>query len=230
MCFSATASFGASALLGGVGAKALKEANTPGEKLFAMTPVLFAAQQLVEGFLWVTLSNNPGANAQALGQVLTLMFLFFAWVIWPTFIPLFNYLLEKRKTQKRILLGMVIWGIIISIFLFYTLYSVPILSEIRAHHIFYGRVVPFPNSWILGTLYFIPIVSPFFISSTPKMWYLGMVNVLAFVLSMTIFKSYLISVWCFFGAVASVFVLVVLLELRNQKQVQNALNYTHESQ
>lgn len=60
MCFSATASFSAGALLLGLGSLTLKSARHPRELPFAAIPPLFAIQQLSEGVLVVSLGYGAG--------------------------------------------------------------------------------------------------------------------------------------------------------------------------
>ena len=62
MCFSATASFGASAVLGVIGVAAVAKAKTKPQRLFASIPLVFAVQQLSEGFLWLS-QNIPARQA-----------------------------------------------------------------------------------------------------------------------------------------------------------------------
>jgi len=58
MCFSATASFGASAVLGVIGIVAVAKAKTNPQRVFATIPLIFSVQQLSEGFLWLSLKNQ----------------------------------------------------------------------------------------------------------------------------------------------------------------------------
>ncbi len=62
MCFSASASFGAGALLTGIGIIAIKKIESPRMLAFASLPVLFGIQQLCEGILWRTF-NEPGLTS-----------------------------------------------------------------------------------------------------------------------------------------------------------------------
>ncbi len=57
MCFSASVSFAASALLGGSGIVAIKKSESPRMLAFASLPIIFGVQQLTEGILWLTFSN-----------------------------------------------------------------------------------------------------------------------------------------------------------------------------
>lgn len=58
MCFSATASFTSSAVIGVIGVATLARASHPREWLFASIPLLFAIHQFAEGAVWLALSGN----------------------------------------------------------------------------------------------------------------------------------------------------------------------------
>ena len=61
MCFSATASFSAGALLLGIGTLTLRSALATRQRHalpFAAIPMLFAMQQLIEGVIWLTFAEE----------------------------------------------------------------------------------------------------------------------------------------------------------------------------
>ena len=84
MCFSATASFSAGAVLLGFGALTLTAARRPRELLFAAIPLLFAIQQLSEGVVWLTFRYE----APQLNAVMTHVYSFFSHVLWPVYVPM----------------------------------------------------------------------------------------------------------------------------------------------
>ena len=57
MCFSATANFVGSGVLGAVGVVTLTKVKHRRELLFAALPVLFAIHQFMEGFVWLGLDG-----------------------------------------------------------------------------------------------------------------------------------------------------------------------------
>jgi hypothetical protein len=57
MCFSATANFVGSGVLGAGGAATLTRVKHRRELLFAALPALFAVHQLIEGFVWLGLDG-----------------------------------------------------------------------------------------------------------------------------------------------------------------------------
>ncbi|MGL4543652.1 MAG: DUF6629 family protein, partial [Polymorphobacter sp.] len=58
MCFSATASFVASGVIGTVGVATLRHVREPRTLLFALLPMLFAAHQFTEGWVWLGLEGR----------------------------------------------------------------------------------------------------------------------------------------------------------------------------
>ena len=58
MCFSASANFVGSAVLGAIGVATLTEVKHRRELLFAAMPLLFALHQFTEGFVWLGLDGK----------------------------------------------------------------------------------------------------------------------------------------------------------------------------
>ena len=103
MCFSAGASFGASAILSVIGTAAIMKARTIPQGLFAGIPIIFSIQQLAEGMLWLSLKDPGLATWQ---PFFTYTFLIFAILFWPVWVPFTIYKLEtdtKRRKALRIL-------------------------------------------------------------------------------------------------------------------------------
>ncbi|MEZ5893187.1 MAG: DUF6629 family protein [Parvularculaceae bacterium] len=94
MCFSATASFTASAFLAGVGAATLAQKPAPREAAFAAIPLIFAAHQAIEGVIWLKL----GAGSDA-PQPLVIAYLLIAQVLWPAFIPASVIMMETNRRR-----------------------------------------------------------------------------------------------------------------------------------
>jgi len=65
MCFSATASFSAGAVLLGLGTLTVKSAHRRRKMVLAAIPLLFAIQQLSEGVIWLTFRyDTPLLNSK----------------------------------------------------------------------------------------------------------------------------------------------------------------------
>src|SRR5688572_15982016 len=84
MCFSAEASFVASACLGAAGIVSLKVNKEPGQVLLAVIPLIFSVQQLAEGMLWLSFSHPDFLVSR---QFFTYSFLVFSLMVWPVWLP-----------------------------------------------------------------------------------------------------------------------------------------------
>ena len=216
MCFSAEASFGASAVLAAVGVITLKNAKTPAQVPFALIPLLFAVQQAAEGILWIGLSSTDHASWR---HFPVLIFLLFAQVIWPVWVPLSISLLEKDPARKKILTLLLAIGSITSLYLLYCLFAYGVTAKIHAGHIQYTLSFPLAFVWISSVFYFMPTVLPLFASGFKRMWILGITILLSFIIAKIYFEEHLISVWCFFAAIISITVLMILLKSKKDSEI-----------
>lgn len=210
MCFSATASFGAGLVLSGAGWLAARKVKTPEQRAFAAIPGIFAVQQFAEGVVWYSLSDPALASWNHPAAV---VFLFFAEVLWPGWMPFAILALEKNHWRRRILYTLGGLGLMLSAHSIYLLLAYPIDARIVEHHVQYN--LGFPNSWLifLTIAYGAATVAPTFFSSVPKMWWLGLPIMVAFLVSRVLYTDYIISVWCFFAALISVVVVYILSEM-----------------
>lgn len=213
MCFSASASFGASVVLGTIGVVTIRKVKAPTLVPFAIIPLIFAVQQASEGMLWLGLSDPGHASWR---HFPVYIFLTFAQLIWPSWIPFSILLLEKDRNRKRILVGLLAMGLSISGYLLYCLFTYPVAAEIQSGHIHYQLNFPLAFVPISGVLYFVPTVISLFVSSVRKMPYLGLAILLSFIATKIYFDDYLISVWCFFAALLSLIVLGITANASKQ--------------
>jgi hypothetical protein len=227
MCFSATASFGASAVLGTIGVIAVVKAKTNPQRLFAGIPLIFAVQQATEGVLWLTLKDPSLASWQPL---LTHIYLVFAMAIWPLWVPLTIRLLEKDARSKRIMNALVGIGasVAICVVLVLSLFPVEAMTPVCLscplsnttslnQHIHYSfHFPPIPKGLIgaFTVLYILATIITPFISSIKKMKWLGLVFLATYLFAVILYNGFVISVWCFFAALLSFVVLWIILGLR----------------
>lgn len=211
MCFSASASFIASAALLTGGVASLKQTSNSDQVPFAVIPLIFAVQQLSEGFLWLSLTN---ADYSAFETPSTYAFILFAQVIWPSLVPVSIYLLEKDPLRKKKILYLLGIGVLVSIYVAYSLLFYPVQASIRSHHIVYYTDFPHQRGLIPSILYLLPTVVPPFMSSLRKMNILGVIVIISLVLTKIFFSRYLFSVWCYFAALISLTIFFVIKELR----------------
>jgi hypothetical protein len=210
MCFSASASFGAGVVLSVFGVAAIRKAKHPSQYLFAGIPLIFAVQQLAEGCLWLLLPNPDYATSQ---HIFTYIFLCFAQIIWPAWVPLAFLLLEKESTRdklQRILVGM---GLLVSVYLGVCLLSYPVQAKLVNYHVTYEQSYPPAWSNIIAVIYLIATIAPPFFSHIKKMWLLGSAILISYIITAIFYDNYLVSVWCFFASVISFSVYIIMLEI-----------------
>ena len=199
MCFSAPASFGVAAVTLAIGVAALSRAQHWQEVPLAAVPLLFAAQQAIEGFLWSLLPN--AGNKPAVGA-LVVAFLIFAKVVWPAVVPAALFLVETDPIRRRALSLTAVLGAVVAGYLLVGLIGSPPAASIRGTSIQYtGYQDPF--SWQV-VLYILCTCIPLFLSSHRWIVSFGAVISVGFVVSSYLYAATLVSVWCFFAAAGSV--------------------------
>ncbi|MCW3086199.1 MAG: hypothetical protein JWP12_3565 [Bacteroidetes bacterium] len=210
MCFSTTASLTAGAILCATSVVAIKNAKTSGQKILGFTPFFFGVQQLIEGFVWLSLKTETFAS---LNMPATYLFLFFAQVFWPTWMPLVILSLEKDRSRGRILQYIAGLGMFCSLLLATRMILFPVHSGIDNHHILYTFITPFHAPAILSVIYLIPAVIPTFVSTTWRMPFLGVLTIGSLIASKIFYGLYALSVWCFFAAIISLVMIYIIRHL-----------------
>ncbi len=212
MCFSANASFTTAAGLSIIGLLSVHAARKNRQLLpLASSPLFFALQQGCEGLVWITL--NAGDTTSMLHLIATYAFMSFAGIFWPIWVPLALYIPEKIHRRKRLLLMILCIGICSAVLLFFSWILPTTGAHVVNHHIDYP-VTNYPFgitnswlklsvSWISSLAYCIAVIAPFFFSSLMYAWIAGMIILLAFIASYIFYYATVGSVWCFFAAVAS---------------------------
>ena len=207
MCFSAEASFGAGALLSVIGIATIKQVQDRSQFPFALLPFVFAFQQFSEGFVWITLAD---ANFASWQYIPIYIFIVIAQVVWPVLVPLAILLMERDAKRRKILTFLLIIGITLAAYHIFCLFNYNVYAEIKSFHIYYALYYPHPKPFLDATFYLIPtIMSPFF-SSIKKMKILGTLIFFSFIVSLLFFTDYVLSVWCFFAAIISGVIYLIL--------------------
>jgi len=204
MCFSATASFAAAAVIGSVGLVTLRSAAAkPDHRILALAafPLLFAFQQAVEGLLWLDLASpEPGA----LRGVLVHAFQGYAEVFWPAFAPLAALLIERERWRRLLISGCLVIGVALSIYLLVAMIGHPYQASIGEGHIVYRNDFQYPKG--IEAPYVVATTLSLLLSSAKEVRRLALVILIGFAVAYVSFHHAYISVWCFFAAVASVMV------------------------
>ena len=214
MCFSPIASFGASIVLSGAGVAALKCSRTLPERVLSGIPFLFALQQFAEGVLWLSLTDPGWREWQ---EAATYSFLIFAQVIWPVYVPFCILLFEPKGKRRKVIMALTISGLLFSLYAAFALFYYPVSAEVAEHHIKYHLGFELSRKWYYGILYFIPTILAPLVSSVKRLHWLGYLFLASYVVARLLFHFWVISVWCFFGAIISLVVIYLIMGSGDKK-------------
>jgi hypothetical protein len=207
MCFSASVSFAAGVSLIAFGVVTVKMVKHQSEIPFAMIPLLFGAQQIVEGMLWLSFRFD----AHMLNVVMTYLFTLFSHVLWPSYLPFAIGLIEPVVWRKKVIWGFQAIGLSLSLYLLYSIVRFPVISEISENMVYvlpYVRKHPAMELYLAATC-----IAPFF-SSHNFVRLFGVLTFLLFFTALWFYTVALFSVWCFFSAILSV---LIYLHFRYKK-------------
>jgi hypothetical protein len=196
MCFSASASFIASGGLAVASAVTLKAAPKK-QKIIAAIPLFFAIQQALEGFVWLSL------NAGTTNLVAGYGFLSVALLVWPIYIPMAVYLLDRRR--RHVMHWFVALGVAVAAFLAWQLLSHPLTIGIFGRCIAYSLDVPFLLPVVLA--YVVAVCGAPLFSSRKAFQIFGAVAFVSSLAAAFFFFETFTSVWCFFMAFLSLLIL-----------------------
>jgi len=198
MCFSPTISFVASAGLVVIGIATLKQTRTRREMALAAVPLLFAAQQFIEGMIWLSLLYERLAFLQ---PELVPLYSAFAGILWPLFITLSLWLIEPEKNRRAAMLAVGVMGLTVALYTVYVIAYFDISVEIAKNCILYDNAAP-QNDYMVP-FYVVATCAAFFLSSLRSIQWLGLMNMCMFLIAYYLYRTNLVSVWCFFAAVIS---------------------------
>ena len=203
MCFSATANFVGSGVLGTVGVLTLTKVKHRRELLFASLPTLFAIHQFTEGFVWLGLD---GILSPAVTHNMGAAFMLYAQGLLPFLAPLSVLLFEPTRDSRRRMLPFVVIGGATALYVLWGLTAYPTDIYVRSNSVVYINHAT--NNIVVAVLYVIATCGSLFFSKIGMMVIFGAAN-LAILLVVDAIKRYAFtSVWCAYAAVASVIILV----------------------
>jgi hypothetical protein len=203
LCFSATANFVGSAVLGAVGVVTLTKVRHRRELLFAALPTLFAVHQFIEGFVWLGLD---GILSPAVTHDMGAAFMLYAQGLLPFLLPLSVLLFEADAKSRRLMLPFLVLGGGTTLYILWALTAFPLQLYVRGNSIVYINQAT--NNTAVALLYVIATCGSLFFSKIKMMVIFGAAN-LAILLVVMAFKRYAFtSLWCAYAAIASVIILV----------------------
>jgi len=203
VCFSATANFVGSGVLGSVGVVTLTRVKHRRELLFASLPALFAVHQFIEGFVWLGLD---GTFSPAVAHDMGAAFMLYAQGLLPFLLPMSVLLFEPDANSRRRMLPFLLLGAATTLYILWALTAFPLQLYVRQNSIVYINQAT--NNTAVAVLYVIATCGALFFSNIKMMVVFGAAN-LAILLAVMVYKRYAFtSLWCAYAAVASLIILV----------------------
>ncbi|MBI4438013.1 hypothetical protein HY631_03640 [Candidatus Uhrbacteria bacterium] len=197
MCFSATASFTAGAVLTAAGVATVSQVKKRQDRLLASLPFLFGIQQFLEGFIWLYPDTGLITRSLAYG------FLFFAFLLWPVYIPLSVWSHETDPERKCLLHYLIAFGFAGTLYLGAVLLTQALDVQIVNESIRYAITVPVETPGLI--LYLIVTVGAMLLSSRPMLNLFGLLTLLSAWISWQFYAVTFTSVWCYFAAILSLY-------------------------
>jgi hypothetical protein len=202
MCFSATANFVGSGVLGAVGVVTFTKVKHRRELLFAALPTLFAVHQFIEGFVWLGLD---GKFSPTTTHNMAAAYMLYAQGILPFLLPLSVLLFEPDRKSRTRMLPFVVLGAGTALYILWALTAYPLEVFARGNSIVY--INPATDNLAVAILYVVATCGSLFLSKVKPMVTFGAAN-LAILLAVMEFKRYAFtSLWCAYAAIASVIIL-----------------------
>jgi hypothetical protein len=221
MCFSATASFTVAAALVPAGIVCVRYARAIGSRWmgFAAFPLAFALQQAMKGLVWLGLDHG----SQTLIDWGAAGFLFFSHLFWPIAVPVAVHVFHREESPGgTILAALMAAGVALGMTLFVpvaaSLGSIPVSTQTGSISYHLPQMLPGETARFAFKLVYVGIiVGALGMSSDRRIQGFGALIALSLVATELWFPAAFISVWCYFAAVLSLYLLVVLVfEARKQ--------------
>jgi hypothetical protein len=208
VCFSMTADIVAGTALVPVAALSLREVKHRRELPFALLPAIFAVHQFLEVAVWAGLDGDVSAGTANLAMR---AYLFIAWPLLPTYVPLAVLLLEPRRARLRVA-PFVALGVVVSAYLTYVVLFNPVEVIRHANGLEYDTEVQHPIVW--AVLYIVAVIGAPLLSGYRSIVAFGAVNLVGLIVVAVFYFQEFASLWCVFAGISSILILVHMVRRR----------------
>jgi hypothetical protein len=122
-------------------------------------------------------------------------------VIWPIYIPLAVYLLERPGWRRRAIGMTAVAGAAVGLYLLWYMVHVPVVARLGGGHIAY--VFPHFHQPLATAMYLVAACLSPLLSAWPRVRLFGVLVSLSLVATAYFYSQWFISTWCFFAALLS---------------------------
>ena len=202
MCFSAEADLVGGIVLGAIGLDAARHVGRRGDHLaIAALPVLLALHQVDEAFVWWGLQGHLGT---ATARLATWIYLLFAFVVLPVYVPSAVRALEPPGRRRSLMTVFVALGGVVSLALLVGMLRGPVTATLGHHHIAYGTGLRAGTAVVAG--YVLVTCGAVLLSGYRGLAAFGLVNLVAVGVLARLEVDGFASLWCGWAAVTAGFI------------------------
>jgi hypothetical protein len=219
VCFSASANFVGSAVLGAIGVATLAEVKHRRELLFAAMPCLFALHQFIEGFVWLGLDGNL---APIVAHDAGAAYVLYAQGFLPFLLPLSVLLIEPTRTRRRRMLDFSMLGGALMVYMLWGLIAYPLQVSAAGHGIIYLNRIT--TTTLVAMLYVTATCGALFFSGFRALVLLGWLNLIGLLIVMLVKRYEFTSLWCAYAAVVSIIIYFFFRQSRPDRPAEYALD------
>lgn len=213
MCFSASACFASTAVLVPTGAYCITVAlrSDRGYLPLATFPLFFGIQQALEGMVWLRLEEGQPERV----ATYALGYTFFSHFLWLALVPVTAFVLNRQRRWRKTLSTFSVLGPLFGVSLFLPL----VLNEdwLTVHTeggsivylatLIYEGFIP---RHTVRLVYALIIVTPLMLVPDSRVKVFGVLILISVVATRIFYDRAFISVWCFFAALLSLYIVYVL--------------------
>jgi hypothetical protein len=219
VCFSPEADLVGGLVIGAIGIGVLRNVRQRHDHLaFAALPLLFAFHQLTESLVWWGLRGDVPA---ALGDAAKWVYLLFAFVLLPTYVPFAIRALEPPGRRRSVMTGFAALGVAISLALLLAMIRGPVTARLGDHHVAYSVHLHAGLAIVAG--YVLATCASALFSGYRHIAIFGIVNLIAVAVIARLTIDGFASVWCGWAALTSLAIAAHLRFGRNHRSVAEAL-------
>lgn len=215
MCLSAPVSFIAAGALTTGGGLAFWRAFTINKRYLpiALMPIFAGIQQFMEGYVWtgITFGNPDMVWWAAMG------FIFFSWLMWPTWVPFAMYFLEPPESKrKKPLMLFAFAGLVFGLTLYIPHLLNPDWVQVKISH----KSITYEDTMLLdyimprwGTyaIYMVLLIIPPMLSTYKHMRIFGLTMIAVVAIVWAFFSYANISFFCILAGLATLHLIYIII-------------------
>jgi hypothetical protein len=160
--------------------------------------LLLAIHQLDEAFVWWGLQGHVPA---ALGHVATWIYLAFAFVILPVYVPVAILVLEPEGRRRLMMVPFVVLGAVVAGVLLAAMVRGPVVAELASHYI--GYSTDLHAGAFVVMLYVTATCGSLIFSGIRDIARYGVINLVAVAILARLSNDGFASLWCAWAAISS---------------------------